>query len=398
MSRVIILLLDGVGCGELPDAPSFGDSGSNTLANLARAVRGLNLPSLTRLGLGNIIPIDGVAPQPKPEACFGRMAESSQGKDSTIGHWEVAGLVTREPFPLFPRGFPPDLIERFEQDIGRKVIGNKPASGPEIIAELGTEHLRTGSPIVYTSADSVFQVACHEDVMSLAELYRMCEVARKLCTGPYRVARVIARPFVGTPGSFRRTPGRRDFSCPPPEPTLLDRVKQAGLPVVGIGKVDDLFALQGLTETHHSVVNDECLTLTEQTTARVQAGLIFVNLIQFDMDWGHRNDIAGFARGLAELDARLPVILARLRPEDLLFITADHGNDPTTPSTDHSREYVPLLVHGPGLARGRNLGTRSSFADLGQTAADFLGVSPTKDGISFLKEIAHETTGRRPSA
>jgi len=387
MRRAIILVLDGVGCGALPDAELFHDSGSNTLANLADAVGGLSLPNLGRLGLGNIIPIAGVRAEKQPQACYGRMAEQSQGKDSTIGHWEIAGLVTTEPFPLFPSGFPAELIHAFEQAIGRKVIGNRPASGTMIIEELGREHLKTGRPIVYTSADSVLQIACHEELVPPAELYRMCEKARALCICPHRVARVIARPFVGAPGRFRRTSGRKDFSCPPPGPTLLDHVRQAGLSVIGIGKIDDLFAHRGFTETHHSVVNDECFNLTTEALARTSAGLIFANFIQFDMDWGHRNDAAGFARGLEGFDARLPELVGRLRSEDILFITADHGNDPTTASTDHSREYVPLLVTGPSLRQGVNLGRRESFADLGQTAAEFLSVHPVRDGKSFLKEI-----------
>jgi phosphopentomutase len=387
MSRVIILLLDGVGCGELPDAADYGDRGSNTLANLAKAVGGLNLPNLARLGLGNIIHIQGVPPQDKPQACFGRMAEQSVGKDSTTGHWEIAGLVTSDPFPLFPHGFPPELIERLEQAIGRRTIGNRAASGTEVIKDLGEEHLRTGCPIVYTSADSVMQIACHEDVIPPDELYRICQTARGLCTGRFCVGRVIARPFSGKPGSFTRTARRKDFSCAPPQPTLLDNVKEAGQPVVGIGKVDDLFASRGFTETHHSVVNADCLQLTVDAMKMTTAGLIFTNLVQFDMDWGHRNDPAAFATGLREFDKSLPTILDQLDVHDLLFITADHGNDPTTSSTDHSREYVPLLAFGPGFKQGVDLGTRPTFADLGQTAADFLRTKPTAHGTSFLELI-----------
>lgn len=390
MSRVIVLLLDGVGCGELPDAADYSDHGSNTLANLAKAVGGLSLPNLAALGLGNITPIQGVPAQAHPRASFGRMAEQSAGKDSTAGHWEVAGLVTDEPFPLFPRGFPPELIESIEKAIGRKTIGNVAASGTEIIKELGEEHLRTGCPIVYTSADSVLQVACHEDVIPPEELYRICRVARELCTGPFRVGRVIARPFTGKPGSFKRTAGRKDFSCSPPLPTLLDNVKEAGQPVTGIGKVNDLFAGRGFTETHHSVSNADCLRLTVEAMEKTRTGLIFTNLVQFDMDWGHRNDTAGFARGLREFDDFLPQITERLAPGDLLFITADHGNDPTTSSTDHSREYVPLLALGPAFRQGTDLGTRSTFADLGRTAAEFLKVKPTPHGTSFLKEIVSD--------
>jgi len=386
-SRVTILLLDGVGCGELPDAADYGDTGSNTLANLARAVGGLDLPNLARLGLGNIIPIQGVAPQVKPQACFGKMAEQSVGKDSTTGHWEIAGLVTSTPFPVFPHGFPAEFVRSLEKAIDRKVIGNKAASGTEIIKELGENHLRTGCPIVYTSADSVLQIACHENVIPPDELYQICQRARDLCVGRFCVGRVIARPFAGRPGLFKRTAGRKDFSCAPPQPTLLDNVKEAGQEVVGIGKVDDLFAGRGFTDTHHSVNNAACLRLTVEAMENTKTGLVFANLVQFDMDWGHRNDPAAFAVGLREFDDFLPGILDRLERHDLLFITADHGNDPTTPSTDHSREYVPLLALGHGFRSGVALGTRPTFADLGETAAEFLKVKPTVHGTSFLKEI-----------
>ncbi len=385
--RALIIVLDGVGCGELPDAERFNDCGSNTLGNLARHSGGLNLPNLGELGLGNIIAIAGVPAQPEPKASYGKMAERSAGKDSTTGHWEIAGVITAAPFPLFPEGFPPEIITELEKAIGRKVIGNIAASGTEIINRLGEEHLRTGSPIVYTSADSVFQIACHIDVIPLAELYRYCQIARELLSGPYRVARVIARPFAGVPGAFYRTPERRDFSCPPPQPTLLDNVKDAGFPVVGIGKIDDLFANQGLTRSLHSVNNQECVDFIIRALSETAAGLIFANLVQFDMDWGHRNDPAGFARGLNEFDARLPEIIRKLRPDDILFITADHGCDPTTVSTDHSREYVPLLVYGEPIQPGINLGIRQTFADLGQTVAEYLDVRAAPAGTSFLKSV-----------
>ncbi len=385
--RALIIVLDGVGCGELPDAERFNDCGSNTLGNLARHFGGLNLPNLGELGLGNIIAIAGVPAQPEPKASYGKMAERSAGKDSTTGHWEIAGVITVAPFPLFPDGFPPEIITELEKAIGRKVIGNIAASGTEIINRLGEEHLRTGSPIVYTSADSVFQIACHIDVVPLAELYRYCQIARELLSGPYRVARVIARPFAGVPGAFYRTPERRDFSCPPPQPTLLDNVKDTGFPVVGIGKIDDLFANQGLTRSLHSVNNQECVDFIIRALSETAAGLIFANLVQFDMDWGHRNDPAGFARGLNEFDARLPEIIRKLRPDDILFITADHGCDPTTVSTDHSREYVPLLVYGEPIQPGINLGIRQTFADLGQTVAEYLDVRATPAGTSFLKSV-----------
>ncbi len=385
--RALIIVLDGVGCGELPDASRFNDCGSNTLGNLACHLGGLNLPNLAQLGLGNIIPLPGVPPQPEPAACYGKMAEMSAGKDSTIGHWEIAGIITSQPFPLFPDGFPPEIISELEKRIGRKVIGNIPASGTEIINRLGEEHLRTGNPIVYTSADSVCQIACHVDVVPLNKLYRYCQIARELLTGPYRVARVIARPFAGVPGAFYRTAQRRDFSCPPPQPTILDSIAGAGLEVVGIGKIDDLFANQGLTRNLHSVNNEECIDFIKKALNETTAGLIFANLVQFDMDWGHRNDPVGFARGLNYFDSRLPEIIHNLCPEDILFVTADHGCDPVTPSTDHSREYVPLLVYGNPIKPGINLGTRDTFADLGQTVAEYLKVPATPSGKSFLKSI-----------
>ena len=391
MSRAVILLLDGVGCGELPDAAAFGDSGSNTLGNLARATGGLCLPNLARLGLGNITPIEAVPPAAEPLACFGRMAEASAGKDSTTGHWEVAGLITDRPFPVFPHGFPAGVIAELENAIGCRVLGNTRASGTEIIDRLGPEHLRTGRPIVYTSADSVFQVACHEDVIPVDELYGICRKAREILIGPHLVGRVIARPFTGPPGSFTRTARRKDFSAPPPGPTLLDNAKDAGLPVTLVGKLDELFAGRGFTARHHSVDNAECLDRTVEVLGSGGPGLVFTNLVQFDMDWGHRNDSRGFARGLEAFDARLPELLGLARDGDLFFITADHGNDPTTPSTDHSREYVPLLAWGPGLRRGTDLGTRTTFADLGRTAADWLEVRPTEAGRSFLPELTGRT-------
>jgi phosphopentomutase len=386
--RAIILVLDGVGIGELPDAEAFGDAGSNTLGNLARAVGGLHLPNLQRLGLGNITPLAGVPPAREPAAAFGRMAEQSAGKDSTTGHWEIAGTVTAEPFPLFPRGFPAELVGRVEEVFGRPVIGNCAASGTEIIERLGPEHLATGRPIVYTSADSVLQVACHESVMPAAELHRSCERIRGLMQGPWRVGRVIARPFTGAPGSFHRTSARRDFSCPPPEGNLLDNCRAAGLDVTGIGKVDDLFARRGFTGMRHSVDNRECLDLLHDTLEHQPGGLVFATLVQFDMEWGHRNDCRGFARGLEQFDSRLPALLDCLRAGDRLFITADHGNDPTTTSTDHSREHVPLLVSGPACRPGVNLGRRSTFADVGQTCTELLGTEPVPDGRSFLADVS----------
>lgn len=369
----------------MPDAKDYGDEESNTLGNLARAVGGLDLPNLQRLGLGNIEPIMGLDPVAEPDASFGKMAERSPGKDSTTGHWEIAGIILDRPFPVYPDGFPGGLIKDFERRIGRKILGNHPASGTEIIEELGPEHLKTGYPIVYTSADSVFQIASHVDVIPIPELYRICHIARDMLKGDHNVARVIARPFEGEPGSFRRRPERKDYSLPPPRPTLLDRVKERGLEVVAIGKVDEIFAFNGLTRSYHSVKHEECMRFVEAELTRSFSGLVFANFVQFDMDWGHRNNPEGFYQGLIGFDRWLGNI--NWKSEDLFFITADHGNDPTTPSTDHSREYVPLLVFGPSVKKGLNLGIRKTFADLGQTAASYLGIEGLEDGEDFLEAI-----------
>jgi phosphopentomutase len=387
MRRALILLLDGVGIGELPDAAQFGDTGSNSLANTARAVGGLNLPNLQALGLGNISPLDGCPPAATPSAAFGKMAEVSGGKDSTVGHWEISGLTMERGFPVFPNGFPAMLIAAFENEAGTKSIGNVCISGTEAIRVYGEEHLKTGSPIVYTSADSVFQVAGHENKLPVDRLYRVCRAARKILVGDWGVARVIARPFAGVPGSFRRTARRKDFSLEPPGHTLLDVVKAASQEVSLIGKLDDLFAQRGFTRTFHSVNNMECFDRTLVELRRGFPGLLFTNLIQFDQDWGHRNDPKAYHQGLVDFDRRLPELLGLLRDDDLLFITSDHGNDPTTPSTDHSREHVPLLVCGKPVRRGVNLGTRASFADLGQTAAEYLGLPKLASGKSFLGEL-----------
>ncbi len=386
MKRAIIVLLDGVGVGELPDAERYGDEGSNTLGNLSRAVGGLRLPNLERLGLGNIIPIAGVRPAAQPSGSYGKMGELSPGKDSTTGHWELAGVVLEGSFPLYPEGFPREIMDPFEKAIGRKTLGNYPASGTEIIEELGEEHLRTGFPIVYTSADSVFQIAAHEEVAPVEQLYYYCETARGILKGEHAVARVIARPFLGRPGSFSRTGRRRDYSLPPPEPTLLDLLRDEGHSVVGIGKIDDLFANRGLTSSRHSVVNTECCDHILSAMNDTQSGLIFANLVEFDMVWGHRNNPKGFADALEAFDSKLSAIVNRLASEDILFITADHGNDPTTPSTDHSREYVPVLAYGEKTSSGVNLGTRESFADLGATIGEIFGIS-LKNGTSFLPDI-----------
>ncbi len=387
ISRVLVIVLDGVGVGELPDAGEYGDKGSNTLGNLARAVGGLNLPNLELMGLGNIIQIEGVAPQQSPQANFGKLRERAPGKDSTSGHWELMGLTLKRPLPTYPHGFPPELIAKFESRIGRKILGNYPASGTQIIQELGEEHQRKGWPIVYTSADSVFQVAAHEEIIPPEELYQICLQAREILTGENEVGRVIARPFLGQPGSYFRTERRRDFSLPPPGDTVLNLLKRNGYPVVGIGKIPDLFAGKGFTKTVKAKRNQENMARVLETCRRVERGFIFTNLVDFDMLWGHRNNPQGFAQGLEEFDNWLPHLLEILTPSDLLLITADHGCDPTTPSTDHSREYVLVLTWGKGIRSGVDLGTRDTFADLGATISQALGIRGTGEGRNFLGEI-----------
>ncbi len=385
--RVILIILDSCGIGELPDAGLYGDEGSNTLANTAKAVGGLKLPCLKKLGLGNIAPILGVDANASAVAGFGKMAEVSPGKDSTTGHWELMGLILPKPFPLYPRGFPLEIIEQFEKAIGSKCLGNKPASGTEIIKELGEEHVRTGKPIVYTSADSVFQIAVHEEVIPVNELYKICEIARKILIGEHGVARVIARPFLGKPGSFKRTERRRDLSLPPPSDTVLYILKENLVPVIGIGKIEDLFVGRGLSTSIHTKDNSDGMDQLVESVKGFKEGLIFINLVDFDMLWGHRNDASGFAAGLEDFDRRLPGVLDRLTGQDILIITADHGCDPTTSSTDHSREYVPLLVYGKSLERNINLGIRESFSDVGATIVEIFGVKGTGKGRSFLRTL-----------
>jgi phosphopentomutase len=388
MRRVILIVLDSVGVGALPDAAEYGDEGSNTLGNIARAVGGLHLPHLETLGLGHTTAVQGVPPAAQPRGAYGRMAEASRGKDTTVGHWEIAGVISQRPLPTYPHGFPDELVAEFERQIGRQVLGNVVASGTEIIAELGAEHMRTGRPILYTSADSVFQVAAHEEVIPVPELYRICTLARELLQGEHGVGRVIARPFVGEPGDFTRTANRRDWSLPPPRETVLDRLVAAGYAVQAVGKIEDIFAGRGITTAEHTKDNMHGVDVTLEFMARPAAGLIFTNLVDFDMRWGHRNNAAAYASGLEAFDARLPEILAALRPDDLLVLTADHGCDPTTPSTDHSREYVPLLVYGEAAQPGIDLGTRTTFADIAATLAEIfrLGVWPV--GKSFWQELA----------
>ena len=384
ISRAIVVVLDSVGVGALPDAGDYGDEGSNTLAHVAQAVGGLNLPHLARLGLGNIAGIAGVPPAPHPTGCFGRMAEVSKGKDTTTGHWEMMGVITSRPFPVYPQGFPAEIIRDFERRIGTGTLGNKVASGTHIIKELGQEHIRTGYPIVYTSADSVFQIACHEDVVSVEALYGMCETARRMLVPPHNVQRVIARPFIGEPGSFVRTERRKDFSLEPTGTTLLDLLDENGREVVAIGKIRDILAGRGITTSVHTGNNAEGIAALESVISSGQGSLVFANLVDFDMLYGHRNDPAGYARALEEVDAALGSVLGMMKCTDVLIITADHGCDPTTTSTDHSREYVPLLVSGPSLACGVDLGTRRSFCDIAATLSEILGVSGIECGSSFL--------------
>ena len=380
----MLIVLDSVGCGELPDASAYGDQGSNTLGNIARQVP-LHIPHLRSLGLGRVVDLGPSSGLDRPSA-YGRMAESSAGKDSVTGHWEMMGIVLDHAFSTFPDGFPPELIESFEQRIGRRTLGNVVASGTEIIERLGEEHVHTGRPIVYTSADSVFQIAAHEDVIPVNELYRICEIAFEL-VAPLRVGRVIARPFVGSIGAFRRTANRHDYALTPPIDTLLDFLRGRGIPVVSIGKVRDLFAGRGIGRALPARSDADGLNQLLDVVAEEGDGLVFINLVDFDTQFGHRNDVEGYANNLERFDERLGDVLSALRASDLLVITADHGNDPTTPSTDHSREYVPILLTGSRVRSGVDLGTRRTFADLGQTLADNFGVGPLAHGVSFLEHI-----------
>ena len=389
--RAVLIVLDSVGIGALPDAGVYGDEGSNTVGNIARTVA-LTIPALNRLGLGRLVSLGagGAIAQTEIPGAFGRMAEASPGKDSVTGHWELMGLVLDRPFPVFPDGFPPDLTAEFERRIGRRIIGNKAASGTAIIEELGEAHMRTAAPIVYTSADSVFQIAAHEEIIPVDELYELCEIAFDLAALGRGIGRVIARPFVGAPGSFARTANRRDFVLKPFAPTLLDRLKEGGRTVVAIGKIEDLFAGCGITQAIHTKSDDHGMDEVEKALVSVPDGLIFANLVDFDTVYGHRNDPAGYARNLERFDARLSQVLPKLDRRDLLIVTADHGNDPTTPSTDHSREYVPVFVVGRAVRSGVDLGVRSTFADLAQTLAELFGVGPLENGTSFLGDILIE--------
>ncbi len=395
-------MLDSVGCGELPDAAAYGDQGSNTLGNIAKQVQ-LRIPNLRSLGLDRVVDLDPVAvartlsgprgepgkarPTIHPRGAYGRMAEASPGKDSVTGHWEMMGIVLDRAFPTFPRGFPPDIIAEFERRIGRGILGNVVASGTEIIDRLGAEHVATGKPIVYTSADSVFQIAAHESVIPVPDLYRICEIAFDLIGLGMNVGRVIARPFVGQPGAFKRTSNRHDYALNPTGDTLLDRLTAERIPVISIGKVRDLFAGRGIARAIPSATDNDGMDRLVESMHDEQQGLIFANLVDFDAQYGHRNDVAGYAANLERFDERLGPVLDALKPEDLLIVTADHGNDPSTPSTDHSREYVPLMLAGRRVRRGHAIGTRATFADLGQTLATNFGVAPLAHGSSFLEEI-----------
>ncbi len=387
IDRIIIIVLDSVGIGELPDAYKFGDEGSNTLVNTAKAVGGLNVPNLESFGLGKIGDIPGVSKEVDAKAFYGKMIEASAAKDTTSGHWEIMGVVTEKPFPTYPKGFPDDVIKAFTTAIGRPILGNKTASGTEIIKELGEEHIKTGFPIVYTSADSVFQIAACEDVIPIESLYEMCNCARDILKGKHNVGRVIARPFIVENGIYTRTERRRDFSLPPPEETVLDKAVKKGYEVVGVGKIGDIFAHRGLTREIHATNNRDGVLKTIESIRRDFKGIIFTNLIDFDMRYGHRNNPEGYAEALESFDKSLPEIVDALKAGDIIIITADHGCDPTTLSTDHSREYVPLLVFGKKLNKPRSLGIRNSFADVGATVSEALLKSKLDKGESFFTEL-----------
>ncbi|MDD4146825.1 MAG: phosphopentomutase [Clostridia bacterium] len=386
--KTLLLVLDSVGIGALPDAHLYGDEGSHTLGHIAEVVNGINLPNLAKLGLGKITSLKGVPANLTVEGSYGKMAEMSCGKDTTTGHWEIAGLLTKKALPTFPHGFPAELITAFEQEIGRTVLGNKVASGTEIIKELGEKHLQTGEPIVYTSADSVFQIAAHEEVIPLGELYEMCKKARGLLTGKWAVGRVIARPFLGEPGNFNRTTNRHDFSLLPPAPTVLDALQAQGEEVIGVGKIKDIFAGQGITRSFPTKSNDDGLDKTMQAWRELKSGLVFTNLVEFDSKYGHRNNPEGYAQALEAVDLRLEEIFNLVKEEGILMITADHGNDPTTQSTDHSREYVPLLVYGQNVRSNVNLGRRKTFADIAATISALYRLSYQCPGKSFLRSIS----------
>ena len=385
--RVFLVVLDGVGMGALPDADRYGDAGANTLLHVAEHAGRLKLPTLEAHGLGNLLPMPGVRPTLAPRGARARLAEKSAGKDSTTGHWEMMGIALDRPFPTYPEGFPVELLDRWSERVQRGWIGNVAASGTEIIARLGAQHQETGRFIVYTSADSVFQVAAHERTVPMEQLYSACRAARDLLTGPHAVGRVIARPFEGEPGNYRRTSRRRDFSLAPPAPTVLDRLVETGRRVVTVGKVDDLFAGHGVSDAIHTTSNEEGEAVLLDLVKRSGEGLVFANLVDFDTQYGHRNDPSGFAAALERFDVTFRHFVDRLRNDEMVWVTADHGNDPTTPGTDHSREYTPLIVSGPRVRDGVDLGTRATFADIGATLAELFSLAPPGAGTSFLSEL-----------
>ena len=384
MKRVFLIVLDSFGIGEMPDAANYGDKGSNTLGTVTKSPE-FSMPNMEKLGLFNIDGVTAKAPYAAPEGVFARMTEQSAGKDTTTGHWEIAGLISKKPMPTFPNGFPQEMLDEFSKAVGRKVLCNKPYSGTQVIQDYGDEHRKTGALIVYTSADSVFQIAAHEEVVPVKELYRDCEIARQMLQGDLGVGRVIARPFVGTSsGNYTRTSRRHDFSLEPPQDTMLDVLKEAEYDVIGVGKINDIFAGKGITEFVRTQDNADGIEKTMEYMERDFNGLCFVNLVDFDMLYGHRNDVPGYAKALTYFDQQLPKILSALEPEDVLMITADHGCDPGTPSTDHSREYTPFVMYGKNLPHGKNMGTRGSFSDIGATVLDYFGLSGNIAGESML--------------
>ncbi|HBF78142.1 MAG TPA: phosphopentomutase [Clostridiaceae bacterium] len=387
MKRVILIVLDSVGIGELPDAALYGDEGSNTVGNISKAVGGLKLPNMQKIGFGNIDGIKGIDYEKNPSGCYGRCTEISKGKDTTTGHWEIAGLPLYDAFPTYPSGFPDEVVKKLEEAFGTKIIGNKPASGTVIIQELGDEHVKTGYPIVYTSADSVLQIAAHEEVIPLERLYELCRIARKIMTGKHAVGRIIARPFIGGNGKYTRTSNRRDFSLKPNKKTMLNYIMESGLDVCAVGKIEDIYAGCGITDAVHTKNNLEGIEKTIEYINKDNKGLIFTNLVDFDMLYGHRNDVKGYANALREFDAKLPQIISSMKDTDMLIITADHGCDPTTPSTDHSREYIPVLLYGKELKKNINIGTRKTYSDIGKTITDILNVKEDINGVSFAKDI-----------
>ncbi len=387
MKRAIIIVMDSVGIGELPDADKYGDRGSNTIGNIAARVKGFKLPNLEKLGLGNIADLKGIARVDGASGCYGKMAEKSAGKDTTTGHWEIAGLILDKPFPVYPDGFPEEIVKEFEKAVKRQVLGNIVASGTEIIKTLGDEHVKTGYPIVYTSADSVFQIAAHEEIIPVEELYGMCRTAREILKGEHAVGRVIARPFTGVNGNYTRTDRRRDFSLKPTGKTILDYALEKGLKVKAVGKIEDIFAGCGISEAVHTHNNMDGVDKTLEYMGDKFEGIIFTNLVDFDMLYGHRNNVEGYANALMEFDARIPEVLGEMQEDDVLLITADHGCDPTTPSTDHSREYIPLLVYGKKLKHGKNLGVRATYSDIAGTLAEYFEINAKLCGTSFYKEL-----------